>query len=225
MQTPVWQFWTDWTVKALGTLATFLAVFVALFGSWLRNWIAPPQLNIGLVSSEGYPSTLVVYDNTGTKQHETPGFWYHVRVSNRTRWNPVTELHIFLLLVEEEDAARDFQRVWAGHAALAWRHEANPLPKKIGYAAECDLCHILKDPLQLRLSPIVRGQVPEVYTQACRIRLTLQARGLEADSDLLGIEIFWEGQWSDDRIEMKRDLVVRETRVTWIDAEVREGRS
>ena len=29
MQTPVWQFWTDWIVKALGTLATFLAVFVA----------------------------------------------------------------------------------------------------------------------------------------------------------------------------------------------------
>jgi hypothetical protein len=36
MSTPLWQFWTDWGVKALGTLGTFAAVLVALFGERWR---------------------------------------------------------------------------------------------------------------------------------------------------------------------------------------------
>jgi hypothetical protein len=209
MQNPLWQFWTDWTVKALSTLATFLAVLVALFGSWLRNLIAPPHLTIALVSAEGDPTILRVFDRAANQVLETSGFWYHVRVENRTRWNPVTELYIFLLSIEQPDAAGDFKPIWIGHAPLTWQHEQNPQPKKIGYGAQCDLCHILKDPLQLRLSPIIPGQIPAEYTAACRIALTLQARGIEADSGRLRIEISWNGQWSDDKAGMLRHLVVR----------------
>jgi hypothetical protein len=215
MPPPLWQFWTDWTVKALAALATFLAVFVALFGSWLRYVIAPPQLTIAIADTRGYTTELAALkevrtDNKVSKeQYETKGLWYHVRVENRTRWNPVTELHIFLLSIETPDAAGDFRPVWIGHAALGWRHNANPQGKKIGYAAECDLCHVLKEPLQLWLSPIIPADIPLFYSRECRIRLTLQARGMEADSNLLRVEISWNGKWSDDQVEMMRHLVVR----------------
>jgi hypothetical protein len=210
MQTPLWQFWIDWTVKALGVLATFLVAFVALFGAWLRNLIAPPQLRLELVSREADPLPLVIFDKrTGAKQHETSAFWYHVRVYNNTRWNPVTDVHAFLLLIEQSDAAGDYKPLWVGQAALSWRHEPSPLPKRIGYSAEADLCHILQNPLQVQLSPIVPGAVPYVYAEACRIRVTLQARGLERDSELYPFEIVWDGQWSNDKVEMMRHLVVK----------------
>jgi hypothetical protein len=95
MQTPLWQFWTDWAIKALGTVATLLVAFVALFGAWLRNWIWPPELTISLVSDEGYSSTVVAFDTSGKPIHQTSGFWYFVQVENSTRWNPVTDLYIF----------------------------------------------------------------------------------------------------------------------------------
>lgn len=208
---PAWQYWTSWVVQVLGMLGTFLIATIALFGPWLRNWIAPPNLTIALASVEGWPSTLRIYDQAAKQTHSTPGIWYHVRVDNSTRWNPVTELYIFLLSVEERDAAGNYQRVWNGRAALGWRSDANPQPKKIGYTAECDLCHILKNPLQIGLSPIIPGEVPGPYTEECRIALTFQARGLERDSDLLRVEVSWDGKWSDDREQMMRHLVVRAT--------------
>ena len=208
MPTPLWQFWTDWVIKALGTVATFLAVFVALFGSWLRNVLAPPQLTISLASRDGIPTTLVLTNKETTKVRQTPAFWWHIRVENHTRWNRVSDVYVFLLSVESPDAAGEFKPTWVGQAALTWQHEANPQPKKIGHTAQTDLCHILKEPLSLRLSPIVFGQVPSLYTQATRLRLTLQARGVEADSNQLQVQIAWDGQWSDDKAEMSRHLVV-----------------
>jgi hypothetical protein len=208
VSTPLWQFWTDWSVKALGTAATFLAVFVALFGSWLRNVIAPPRLTISLASGSGFPSILYGRNIATQELHQTAGFWYHVRVDNHTRWNPVSDVYVFLLSVEAPDAAGQFKPIWVGQTPLGWRLDANPQPKKIGYTAECDLCHILQDPLSLNLSPIVVGQVPSNFNQATRLRLTLRARGIERDSNELRVQIAWDGQWPDDRAEMSRHLVV-----------------
>lgn len=211
MSTPLWQFWTDWGIKTLGTLATFIAVFVALFGSRLRHRLTPPRLSIALSSANGAAGTLHVFDPATNKAtHQTSGFWHHVRVENKTRADPVTGVHIFLLLIEAPDVASgEFERVWEGDAKLGWRHEPDPEPKKIGYPAECDLCHILKEPLEVRLSPLVRGQVPDRFTQPFKLALTLQARGVEADSRPLRVEISWNGKWSDDRAEMSRHLVVK----------------
>jgi hypothetical protein len=37
------------------------------------------------------------------------------------------------------------------------------------------------------------------YTDKFKIRLTLQARGVEKDSDELRIEISWDGKWADNK--------------------------
>lgn len=66
MQTLPWQFWTDFSVKALGVLVTSLAVIVALFGAWLRYRLAPPQLGIGLSSAEGMAGTIYARVLSGT---------------------------------------------------------------------------------------------------------------------------------------------------------------
>ena len=47
-------------------------------------------------------------------------------------------------------------------------------------------------------------------TAACQLIVTLQARGVEADSKPLRVKIAWDGKWSDDADEMARHMVVNE---------------
>jgi hypothetical protein len=95
METPQWQFWTDWSVKALGTLATFLAVFVALFRSWLRHRIIPPRLELGLSSADGFQGLVYAFDPaTGQATYQSSAIWYHVRVSDKARWSRVAGVRI-----------------------------------------------------------------------------------------------------------------------------------
>jgi hypothetical protein len=152
----------DWGVKAFGALATFLAVFVALFGSRLQHWINPPKLTIRLADADGWPAVLHVTDLRTNTAQQTNGFWYHVRVDNKTRWKTITGVYVFLLSMELPDAAGEFQSVWNGYEPLGWRNEPNQQPKSVGYHAECDVCHILNEPRELRISPLKRGQVQEV---------------------------------------------------------------
>lgn len=45
--------------------------------------------------------------------------------------------------------------------------------------------------------------------EPCHMTLTLQARGLLTDSNLLRVEIAYDGKWSDDTDEMARHTVVK----------------
>jgi hypothetical protein len=61
----------------------------------------------------------------------------------------------------------------------------------------------------MRLSPLIKGQIPDTITGQVKMLFTLQARGSEADSNVLRIEISWDGKWSNTRTEMRRNLVVK----------------
>jgi hypothetical protein len=217
MSTPLWQFWTDWAVKFLGMLATVAAVIVALFGYWLRRRIDPPRLRLEHSSAEGWQGIVYELDTATNKaKYQRGGIWHHVRVqNNKTRWNPVTGVHIFLLKIEAPDASGDFKPIWEGPpAALVWRYETGNLkPKTIGRPEECDFCHVLEDTGELRLSPLIKGQAPDKFTGPfpLKLRLRLQARGVEADSDIYRLEVYWDGKTSDDKTQMSRHLVVKPT--------------
>jgi hypothetical protein len=94
-------------------------------------------------------------------------------------------------------------------AAWGWRHDPSPLPKTVGYSYEIDLCHITKDPRQVLFSPMIPGQLPPGTTSLFRMKVTLQARSIEVESNILRVEISWDGEWSDDRAEIKRHLVIK----------------
>jgi hypothetical protein len=206
---PCWQFWTDEAIKLLGILATLFLAVVALFGARIRYRLDPPRLNIALARNDGWPATLHVLEQATNTAALTDGLWYHARVDNLTRWNTVTGVHVFLISIEVPDVEGNFQIVWTGDAALGWRHDPNPAPKAVGYAAECDLCHVLRGIPQVRLSPIIRGQVQDAFNTPLRMALTLQARGVDANSNLLRVVVSWDGQWSNNRDDMRRHLVVR----------------
>jgi hypothetical protein len=189
-------------------LATFLAVVVALFSWRWRNWISPPRLAIDFASEKGFQGTLFKLDPATNRAITNDAIWYHIRVQNLTRGNPVTGVYVFLLQIEAPDAAGVFKPIWDGGAALGWRHEPNQQPKTIGHLAECDFCYIVKDqPPQIRLNPLVPGQAPNLFTGQFQLIFTMQAKGVEADSNRLRIKVSWNGQWSDIAEERSRNLV------------------
>lgn len=209
------QFWWNWYVNIALALATFLVVLVALFGDWLRTKLFRPKLDLQLLSREGEKARIVIASvdqETGqTKTREEDARYYHIRVSNSKRWPAATQVQIHLLRVEEPGPDDQFRVTWAGDVPLRWRHQdIHPLARTIGHDADCDLCCVVKGKW-LELTPLVAPlNLNAKHRGTTRMRILLQARAVEADSELLHIEVSWNGQWADGDKEMAGNMVVKE---------------
>lgn len=117
--------------------------------------------------------------------------------------------------MEEPDAAGEFKVMWLGEIPIRWRNqEIKPLVRTIGHAEDCDLCSVVKDKW-LELHPLISPFALDTRRKsACQLIVTLQARGVEADSNLLRVKIAWDGKWSDDAEEMAHSMVVKEVSET-----------
>jgi hypothetical protein len=206
MLSPNTQFWWNWSVQALTALGTVGAVLVALFTQWIKARLLPPQLSIRLHDPLGDPSPAAIQRPDGNT-HLVPSRWYHIDVDNRRRaLAPAAGVQVFLQRLEVFDAAVGQYRVsWFGEMPLRWKtQEVKPIALTIGRPDGCDLFSISKDdPPVLELKPLTLVFALQIrWREACRLRLTLQARGVEADSNVLRIEISWNGRWSDDPTQL-----------------------
>jgi hypothetical protein len=217
-----WQWW-NWSVQAATALATLGAVAVALFGNWARLRLFPPKLCIGLLSTESEEIPTSLQDpNPFERPHLTKSRWFHIKVTNARAWVEATDVQVFLVRVEEPNAAGLFTIVpWAGEAPLKWRHmEANPATTRTvgGHSLEADLVAFFKDAktrtfpfLQLqpvyvpnRMDPVRRAE------HKPKLRLVLVARERQVKSNHLTIQIDWNGEWPETDEHAKRCIVVRE---------------
>lgn len=65
-----------------------------------------------------------------------------------------------------------------------------------------------------RNSTLITPNVPDTtYRDNCSIVCTFQARGINVDSNIIKIEIAWDGQWNDDTSKMKNHMVVKEIKI------------
>ncbi len=203
------QFWWNWGVQFGIAAGTIGAVVLALFGDWIRSRLAPARLSLAYENaSKGVKTPVTLTSPDGSVRTEE-GRYYYLRVHNARRWVPVTGVQVFLLRLEERDPAGRMQPAWIGEVPMRWRdQEVHPLARTIGAPAECDLCAVIKGKwieLQTLIAPLA---LERQRRGACHIVLTLQARGVETDSNLLRIEIAWDGLWADDSEDMARHLVV-----------------
>lgn len=209
--TPGDQFWWNWTVQAVGALATLGAVAVALFGSWIHVRLWPSSLSISLRDSSD-----VAVETVLQNQLRTLSRWCHIRVENARRWTPARDVRVLLQRLEEADSAGTFQVSWIGEVPLAWSHQGfKSLALLIGGPEEADLCSVTKNatnpigPHSLELHPLFRSfTLRAKWESACKFAVILQARGVEYDSNILRVEIAWDGKWSDDAAQMTRHLVI-----------------
>ena len=204
------QFWWGWWVNAGVAFGTIFLAVIALWGDQLRRLLWPPKLRLGILSAEG--------EEAQVGDDRRPARFYHLKVSNERRSSPAKRVQVYLLQVEVPRADGEFRGAWAGAVPIRWRHqEVHPLARDLGPDADCDLCGVVKASSavpsnQLRLYPLVAPHtMATVYEQATRLRLTFQAQAIEADSELLRVEISWDGEWADGAKEMTGHLVLAET--------------
>jgi len=188
------RFWLTWSVEVAIAVGTIGAVLVALFGQAFRARFFPPQLKLGLVSTEG---EAVVGRNTSGRTLKMR--YYHLRVSNDRRWSPAHGVRIVLLQVEELGPDGMNQVRWTGDVPFAWRHQQLfPVERTIGAPSDLDLISVSEEPIltiHLLLEPLnlqVRRHTQTTFVLKC------QARGNESDSDPLAIKVAWDGNWHED---------------------------
>lgn len=223
---PDGQFQWNWWLNLFTGLSTFGAVVVALFHDTLRHYLLPPRLHIRL---DGYPSsttsTSVIGPDPLEDPIETQSLWFHVKVSNERRYISATAVQLMLLRVDEPDAAGVFSTVWLGEVPLYWQHRAST-EQTLGFPMNADLISCTKRAF-LEKTPFLRIQTVLLPNELSRIairgtkvhmRLMVQARSLQVDSDPLLIEVAWDGTWSDDLNQMARRLVVKEISATNVSA-------
>lgn len=207
--TPQQQFSWDLAVNALVAFGTISLAVIAVWGDRLRRLVFPPRLRLGVLSPEG--------ESARVGEDRRPARFYHLKISNARRWSPATQVQVYLLRVETPRGDGQLRLVWDGNVPIRWRHqEVHPLARDIGPAVDCDLCSAVRHsdhviPNQLRLYPLVTPHtLTDVYSEATELYLTFQAKSVEADSELLRVKIFWNGQWADGEKEMADNLVVTE---------------
>jgi hypothetical protein len=200
----------EW-LTAVGTVGT---VIVALFGNRLRALLAAPRLQIEL--GEGGPNgvRVGVRERFDGKEIDTVGRWYRLRVENKRRWSPAKDVRMLLLRLEQPDAAGNYRTHWVGEIPLVWTNQqVVPLTPTIGAPHECDFCSLVKHSNgrhTLSLCPLIQPfNLPLSWQEGVRYRLTLQARGVESDSNVFRVEISWDSQWADDTIDMANQLAVK----------------
>ncbi len=210
--TPDIQFWWNWWVSVAVAIGTIATVIVALFGQGFRSKFFPPQLVLKLAVTEGEKARvrLAWLDQGEPKERWEDARYYHLRVSNERRWSPANNVQVFLIRMEEQGPDSELQITWSGEVPMRWRlQEVFPPARTIGPAADCDLCSVVKGKW-LELLPLVAPYNMDVKRrQKSLVVLSLQARGNEADSPILRVQISWDGGWEDGAQEMKRHLVVK----------------
>jgi hypothetical protein len=209
-------FWWTWWVSLLTGLATFGAVFVALFRENIRARMVDSPIRVRLWDGHGVATPV-----------EHPFMrWHHLSVTNPHRaWFPVRGVRVMLTRVDIRDAQGVYERVWRGIVPFRWAHqEYDSAERTLGGEARADLCYADRGERQdvaggflvdvsrafhLALTHHPR-ELPHPYTPGQAIRIWLHAQGDEADSPPMRIEISWDGAWEDDDNEMARHFVVQE---------------
>ena len=203
---PDQQFWWNWWVQAFTALGTIGAVLVALFGQRIKA-LFPPRLHISLPHPLGEWCPAEIPRPDGTR-FRTDSRWFHIHVENQRRQLvPATAVQVFLQKIDEFDAAVGQWRVaWsASEVPIGWKNQnVKPPALTIGRPDGCDLFSIIRaDPPVLSLYPLVGVfSLNTEWRTACRLLLTLQARSVETDSNILQVEITWNGRWSDDPVQL-----------------------
>jgi hypothetical protein len=187
----------DWAQvgSAVGTLA---AVIVALFGVQLQRLILPPRLDLSIKNIQGVDVSEELEENGVTREVQLR--YFHLRVSNPHRWSAITAVRVYLLRIEDFSSG-ETPGDWRGEVPLPWRFPKEVPPAlDIGFPRDCDLCAVGSDGV-FRLFQATRWGFPGKYhakKAPISLTLTLRARGLEADSRCLAVELGWDGSWPPD---------------------------
>ena len=197
----------SWTLVILAVTAvgTLLVAVLAIWGDWIRSQLTGPKLAISLHDPQGEPTGLT---NGKSSRH------YHLKVSNKRRWTQAKNVRVVLTKVIKPAADGSFPpESLSGPLQLTWQFpQIHPQYSLIGPDDICDLGLIIEGDKFILTPYIVPVKFDGVLGSGQRMRIEVIAIADNAESNVLCVDLAWDGKWSDDTSEMKKHLVIKEVK-------------
>lgn len=196
----------------IALLAVIVALFLGAFGDLLKSMVNRPKLTLKLVNESGDMTNAGGINGTAR-------VYFHLSVENKNRMASIHDVQVCLLDVIVELDGHEAVHGYAGPIPLAWRHNLGggdgTNPRSIGAPCEADLCNLGQHDLRLSipLRKDVNGQLTGApfrlpsyilngqgvwagdgraqFNDSMIMRIFAQARGTEADSEIIEIKISW----------------------------------
>lgn len=187
-------------IVAFGTI---VVAIIAIWGDFLRSVFAAPKLKISLFDKEGEPTQYS--DGRNVR-------YYHLLIKNIRKWAPAKNVLVHVVSLEKPNPDGEWQKaMYSGHVPLVWQFgDYYPGYPSIGRERICDLGRITENGV-FELKTLFR---PNNFDGSVRrnqkIRVHLQAVSDNGHSNMLILEIAWDGNWSLEAKEMANHLVIKE---------------
>ena len=187
-------------VHGVAAFGTLLVVIVTLFGDYLKP---KPALDLRLLSDTGER----VKFTDGTE-----GRFYFLRVENGRRWTKATSAGLHMLRLERRGPDGGWVTEWAGDVQIQCRDQfLYPLQRDIGSPIDYEVLSVRDaTPPELRLYPIfVPTNLTVVTKQKWEFVAWFQAKSSEVDSDVVRLQVLWDGLWESGEEEMQTHLKIK----------------
>ena len=189
-------------LDALVAFGTVSVAVLAIWGDWFRAKLAPPKLELELLSDVGTPTTL----------GQVKAIYYHLRVVNHRHWQPGQDCRVLLRSIARRGPDGRFYPI--------------PLPVPLQFIwapAEFNTPTTTLVKEQMVDFGVVREDqkrfIPNFYTtpssfsgyvgpnEAVRFLVEIEAKNFSSKPQ--SFEVAWDGIWSFEAVEMSRHLRLR----------------
>ncbi len=197
-------------IEIVTALSTLGAVIIALFGDLIRAKLSflQPELKLELIEKPERSKT-----NNASTYLDT--FYYYGKVSNTNRRvRAATQVQVSLIRLEPK-ALNEGEELYAKEVPIEWHlQNVKPLQLTLGSDQNFLICSITQEPW-VAIHPITKPLVLKgTWRKPFRAVIIFQAKSVEVESNLLPLEIEWDGIWSADKDEVVKHLKVRVISIT-----------
>ena len=200
----------DQAIQLAVAVGTLVVAVVAIWGKRIEFLLGlGPKLILTLHDPQGELMPVSFSDGRSTLAR-----YYHLRVTNKHRWAQGNNVRVVITdLARPAADGRFVSQPLSGPLQLMWRFaNFHPLYSTVGPYDICDLGHLQRGE-KFMLTPLFS---PSNFTTTVeanqKMRVEVKAIADNAESEPLCIEVSWDGQWSDDTLEMAKHLVVKEVK-------------
>jgi len=187
-------------LQAVGILLSSIIAVTAIWGEHIRGSFAGPKLDLCLRNDKG---DLTCVTNGAAVRY------YHLRVLNRRSASIArnTRVQIITLQREEKGTWTPKQETYGVEPQWVFSDSS---PKNIAYDALCDIVSVYESGDCWISSYIRPNNVDLLIKAGKKVRIEAVAVAENGKSNVLTLEIFWDGSWSKDDNEMKGHLKIKE---------------
>jgi len=184
MAMPAW-------VSELGVAAQVVIAVAAIWGEKIRAGLTRPRLHLTPVGGPGDAEPRVLPNGNIVTVR-----CHRLQVRNHTRYTVANEVQVFISQIESREPSGRIRTTFTGAVPLAWQHEElYPKVRNIGHSTVALVNLLYRHGDTIRLLPMTQ-QVPINVGDSIRgplnFWITVMARGLNAESKPMRLEIQWE---------------------------------